>query len=198
MPQSKNAGSPIGSQRKRFAMYIQTQGSVIEGLAGMITTLIVFSLMLSVVIMLVIVLAVLIAIGVALYLIMRRWVIPILRKPFETPERMFDAPPAVRWISAYEYWLFLLEEATGIDFTTTPARIFAGCLVISLSPAVVLGLPLAVILHSGTWPLILTVAGIIAGLYTAFKFADGGSGWFQGPPGGSDSGAGGFTLGTSG
>jgi hypothetical protein len=169
-------------------------GSFLDTLTSLVATLLIFSLMVAVSIFLLVLLLVMIALGVVAYLILRRWVIPFLQQPFTAPPRLFGAPATVQWMLAYEYWLFLLEQVTGIEFNSTPFRILIGCLIISLTPAVVIGLPLAVISPTGAWLQWLTIGGIAVGLFTGFKFPSGGAGWFESLDG-NDEGTGGFILG---
>jgi len=96
------------------------------------------------------------------------------------PTRMFGAPATVRWLAAYEYWLYQLERATWIEFSTTPGRIMAGCLLISLGIAAVISCALWVFnpLAGGEilgWSLLI---GSGAGVFTGWQMAKPAAGWF--------------------
>lgn len=96
------------------------------------------------------------------------------------PTSMFGAPATVRWLAAYEYWLYRLEQATWIEFSTTPGRIMAGCLIISLGIATVIGCilwvfnPLAGLEAMGLSLLI----GSGVGVFTGWQMAKPAKGWF--------------------
>lgn len=44
---------------------------------------------------------------------------------------LFGAPATNWWLDRYDYWLFRLEEALHINFIQTPARLFAGSMILA-------------------------------------------------------------------
>ena len=97
------------------------------------------------------------------------------------PTRMFGAPATVRWLAAYDYWLYRLEQASGIEFTTTPARLMAGSLTVSIGSAFVIGLPMVLFgASSGRAGFgMLVGTGLIVGVLTGWKLAGPAAGWFE-------------------
>lgn len=99
------------------------------------------------------------------------------------PSRMFDAPPTEQWLNAYEYWLYRLEQWTGIDFSTTPNRLTTGALLVSVGPALLLALPLAFYdpANAGSWLLGFGLGGGGLGLWIGSKLSQP-AGWFHVSP----------------
>ena len=96
------------------------------------------------------------------------------------PTRLFGAVYQPGWLLSYEYWLYRVEQATGYETTTTPGQILFWCLLLSLSPAIVIGLPVSVV--ASEWqgmPLIgLAILGGLIGLYAAHTLSQPAAGWF--------------------
>jgi hypothetical protein len=98
------------------------------------------------------------------------------------PNRLFGAPPTVRWLAAYEYWLYRLEQVTWIEWSTTPGRLMIGCLIISLGIAGLIGgalwllNPMAGMEMMG-WSLLI---GSGIGVFTGWQMAQPAKGWFDG------------------
>ncbi len=164
--------------------------------AGCAIAIFLFALMISVLIFLIVLFLVMSLLGVVLAIILKRWVIPQLQKPFTLQPRLFGAPPMTRWQMAYEYWMFQLEQITGIPFNASPLGLTVGALIISLTPALVFGGGLMVLYPSmsSTIPTVLTVGGIILGLLAGNKLGQPGDGWFR-LRGGAGETPGGITLG---
>jgi hypothetical protein len=116
------------------------------------------------------------------------------------PIRLFGAPASTRWLTAYDYGLYKLENTTGIAFNTTPARLMAGALIITVGPAVMVGLPLFIVepVYGGAGLLLLTIASAVVGLLTGWQLTRPAAGWFDFRRGGGSSDGedgSGFTLG---
>ena len=59
------------------------------------------------------------------------------------PTRMWDAPASSQWLGAYDYWLYLLSKVTGFSFSTTPARLTSGAVIVSVGAALVIAIETA-------------------------------------------------------
>jgi hypothetical protein len=57
------------------------------------------------------------------------------------PVSMFGAPASSWWVENYERWLWRLEDITGVNFSSSPERLFAGSMLL----AVCVGLPIALL-----------------------------------------------------
>ena len=115
------------------------------------------------------------------------------------PVRWFDAPPSSRWLAAYDYWLYQLENLTGITFTTSPTRLLVGAEIVSVGSALLAGGALALLdPGSGTsWLVGLGGTAAVIGGITGWKLAQPAPGWFtfeNGHPGAQEPD--GFMLGT--
>lgn len=97
------------------------------------------------------------------------------------PTRMFGAPASVRWLAAYDYWLYRLEKLSGIEVTTTPRRLMAGSLIVSVGPALMAGLPLLLLdpTSGRGWLEVLIATGLVVGAVTGWKLAGPAAGWFE-------------------
>lgn len=175
----------------------------LDSLASTLVWLTLLSLSLSVLI--VIVACFLAAAGIFLLLrfLTIRYVMPQLYPATAVfaEQRLFGAPPDSQWFSAYDYWLMCLEQATGLTFTQSPSQLLIGSIMISLAPALVIGLPLAVLVPAAGGCLLagLTAAGLVVGAVTGQRLGQPMPRWF-GPMnirGRLDSGQdeGGFSLG---
>lgn len=94
------------------------------------------------------------------------------------PTRWFGAPPITQWLGAYDYWLYQLENVTGIDFTTSPERMALGAVIISLGPGVLVS---SLVLLLGVTPevaVIPPVIGLVVGLVTGQRLSQPASNWF--------------------
>ncbi len=104
------------------------------------------------------------------------------------PTRMFGAPADARWLAAYDYWLYHLERNTGIDFVASPSRMVMGAVIVSVIPAVMVGLPLDVIDPGAGMPWTLALGGValVVGFITGTKLSRPVETWFgSGAAGGS-------------
>lgn len=106
------------------------------------------------------------------------------------PHRMFGAPPVDQWTNAYEYWLFRLENVTGISFSTSPTRLMVGALIVSIGPALLVSLPLLALdpVNGFHGALIITGAGLLIGLFSGKKLMRPVTGWFERTPSSGASG----------
>lgn len=94
--------------------------------------------------------------------------------------RWFHAPSDGNWIEAYDYWLYQIENSTGLSLTTSPLRLYSGALLVSLVPAIGIGLVWAVFApetaESGL--LGLLIAGGVIGAITGRKLSQPAGNWF--------------------
>jgi hypothetical protein len=96
------------------------------------------------------------------------------------PTSMFGAPATVRWLAAYEYWLYQLEKASGIEFSTTPNRLLAGSLIISVGVAAIIGSGLSLFHPATAGQVVVTslLLGSGVGLFTGWQLSKPAWGWF--------------------
>jgi hypothetical protein len=97
------------------------------------------------------------------------------------PTRMFGAPPGDQWRNAFDYWLYKLEDLTGIEFTTSPERLMAGSLIITVGAALVASMPLMVIAPSDGAGFAMGMLGtsVVVGLVMGNKLSQPAAGWFE-------------------
>lgn len=175
----------------------------ISSIAGLLTSLALFALALSVLLMIVFFFLASVALFLLLRLFFRRVVLPQFYPATAVfaEQRLFGAPPDSQLFSAFDYWLFTLEKATGLPFTQTPGQLFMGSILIALAPAFVVGIPLAVFspeVGSSLLPGLL-IFGVLFGGFTGYRLGQPAQGWFQalgnGSSGRNDNTQGGFLLG---
>lgn len=53
-------------------------------------------------------------------------------------ERMYNAQSISRWSNAFEHGIYLLEVRLGMDFNSSPLRILAGVLILTLCPMIII------------------------------------------------------------
>lgn len=180
----------------------QDRGGCLDSLASLCAAgaILIFAVIVLLAILLVFVAA--IAVARLLWLLFRKFVVPQFYPATAVfaEQRMFGAPPDSQLFSAFDYWLLCLEKATGLKFTETPGQLFVGSILVSLAPALVIGVPLSVL--EPTWGSLLpTLAlfGLLFGGFTGYRLGQPLQGWFEQIDGGrgrtSSGHDGGFTLG---
>lgn len=114
-----------------------------------------------------------------------------------TPSRMFGAPPIHQWLSAFDHWLYRLENITTFSFTRTPARLFLGALIVTVGPALLfLGavhLFNPCLFQQWLWPVI--IGAVLIGSITGWQLGQPANGWFVGGGANGDDADFGITLG---
>lgn len=162
-----------------------------------------FALALSVLLMLVFVFAAAVAIVRVVQFFVDHYVLPQFYPATAVfaEQRLFGAPPDSQLFSAYDYWLRCLEQATGLSFTQSPGQLLIGSILISLAPALVIGVPLMLLdpVTGSSWLPLLTLFGVLFGGFTGYRLGQPAQGWFQalgaGTSASEDGEQGGFTLG---
>lgn len=103
-----------------------------------------------------------------------------VQAPRAPPKRLFGAISQPGWLLTYEHWLYRVEQITGMETTTRPRVILFWCLLLSLSPAVVIGLPASVLLvEAQGLPLLgLMILGGGVGVLAANSLSQPAAGWF--------------------
>ena len=162
---------------------VQERGCL-DSLAGVFMALALFTFALTVLVLIALIFAAAIGLFLVLRHLTRRYVWPQFYPATAVfaEQRLFDAPPDSQLFSAFDYWLACLEAATGRTFTETPGQLMAGSIIISLAPAMVVGLPLAVFNPSlGSWLLPGSlVFALLFGGFTGHRLGAPAGGWFDG------------------
>nr|WP_281721424.1 hypothetical protein [Nitrosomonas nitrosa] len=106
-----------------------------------------------------------------------RWVSLDYARP-----RWFDAPPMTQWVETYEFWLYKLEDVTGINFTHWPGQTFLGCIIVSVGGALLPGVAMALIdpVYSTNWLGFAGALGGVIGSLTGLHMAQPTTTWFDG------------------
>lgn len=175
----------------------------IGSLSSLLATALLFMLALSVLLTIVFLFLSAVAIFFVLRFVTRRYLMPQFYPATAVfaGERLFGAPPDSQLFSAYDYWLSCLESATLLPFTETPTQLVTGSIILSLTPALIVGLPLLLVepqVGNCVFPGLI-LFGVVFGGFTGYRLGQPAAGWFEALPGTSpplnDVPDGGITLG---